>query len=368
MSTELERLRAELAEVDREILERVARRRSLAAAIGESKVASGRGTRDFAQERVVLERVRQAADALEVPRGLAEDLLRLLIGSSLTVQEHQRIAASGAGSGQRALVIGGSGRMGAWMARFLASQGFAVVVADPVAPAEPFEHVEDWRDADGAFDLTVVAAPLRVSAGILDGLASRSPTGIVFDVGSLKSPLRGGIERLRDAGVRVTSVHPMFGPGAELLSGRHVVFCCVGCPEATAAARALFEPTMASLVDMDLDTHDRLMAWVLGLSHAINVAFFTALASGEAPVSELAEISSTTFDTQLRAAEPVAHENPRLYFEIQALNAHGGESLQALSEAVEAIRKMVAAGDEDGFVRLMEEGRAHLSAASLRSR
>ena len=38
------RLRAELAEVDREILERVARRRSLAAAIGESKVASGRGT------------------------------------------------------------------------------------------------------------------------------------------------------------------------------------------------------------------------------------------------------------------------------------------------------------------------------------
>ena len=125
---------------------------------------------------------------------------------------------------------------------------------------------------------------------------------------------------------------------------------------------------MASLVDMDLDTHDRLMAWVLGLSHAINVAFFTALASGEAPVSELAEISSTTFDTQLRAAEPVAHENPRLYFEIQARNAHGGESLQALSEAVEAIRKMVAAGDEDGFVRLMEEGRAHLSAASLRSR
>lgn len=365
MSEELERLRSELAEVDREILERVARRRSLAASIGESKVASGRGTRDFAQERVVLERVRRAADALEVPRGLAEDLLRLLIGSSLAVQEHQRIAASDAGSGQRALVIGGSGRMGAWVSGFLASQGFEVTVADPVAPDEAFEHVLDWREASGDFSLTIVAAPLRVSARVLEELAESPPSGVVFDVASLKSPVQSGLERLRDAGGNVTSVHPMFGPGVELLSGRHVVFCDVGCPEATAAARALFEPTMAELVDMDLDTHDRLMAWVLGLSHAINVAFFTALASGEAPVSELARISSTTFDTQLRTSAPVAQENPRLYFEIQALNTHGADSLSALSEAVETIRRLVAAGDEEGFVRLMEQGRAHLADSPL---
>ncbi len=368
VSDDLETLRGELADVDRGILALVARRRTLAESIGKAKSRVGRGTRDFAQERVVLDRVRTAADALGVPRRLAEDLLRLLIGSSLTVQEHQRIAESDAGSGQRALVIGGSGRMGGWLAGFLASQGFAVTIADPVAGDGNFEHVADWRDAEGDFAMTVVAAPLRISARVLNELAESPPTGIVFDVGSLKSPLREGLKRLRDAGARVTSVHPMFGPDAELLSGRHVVFCDVGCPEATHAARALFEPTMAELVTMDLDTHDRLMAWVLGLSHALNVAFFTALASGDAPVSELSEVSSTTFDTQLRAAAPVASENPRLYFEIQALNAHGGDSLKALSEAVETIRSLVAAGDEEGFVRLMEQGRTHLSESPLSER
>ncbi len=39
---------------------------------------------------------------------------------------------------------------------------------------------------------------------------------------------------------------------------------------------------MAERVVMTLDEHDRLIAYVLGLSHALNIAFFTALAeSGE---------------------------------------------------------------------------------------
>ena len=43
-------------------------------------------------------------------------------------------------------------------------------------------------------------------------------------------------------------------------------------------ARELFAPTMAEQVVMSLDDHDRLIAYVLGLSHALNIAFFTALA------------------------------------------------------------------------------------------
>ena len=114
-------------------------------------------------------------------------------------------------------------------------------------------------------------------------LAMRRPAGTIFDLGSLKSPLRGGRMALKSHGCRVTSVHPMFGPDTELLSGRHVIFVDLGVPEALAAARELFAPTMVEQVVMTLDEHDRLIAYVLGLSHALNIAFFTALAeSGEA--------------------------------------------------------------------------------------
>ena len=188
-------------------------------------------------------------------------------------------------------------------------------------------------------------------------MAAAPPKGIVFDVGSLKSPLRKGLAALRAAGGQVTSVHPMFGPDTELLSGRHVIFVDVGVPEATAAARALFEPTMATLVEMDLESHDRLIAYVLGLSHALNIAFFTALAESGEAAPRLATLSSTTFDAQLGVAAKVAAENPDLYFEIQTLNDYGTESLAALLYAVERLRRWCARTTSKGFARLMTRGK-----------
>jgi chorismate mutase/prephenate dehydrogenase len=55
---------------------------------------------------------------------------------------------------------------------------------------------------------------------------------VIFDVGSLKSPLRAGLNALKSHGCRVTSLHPMFGPDTELLSGRHVIFVEAGSAEA----------------------------------------------------------------------------------------------------------------------------------------
>jgi chorismate mutase/prephenate dehydrogenase len=144
------------------------------------------------------------------------------------------------------------------------------------------------------------------------------------------------------------------------LSGRHVVFCDVGVPEATQAARALFASTMAEQLEMSIDEHDRLIAYVLGLSHALNLAFFTALAESGELVPRLQKMSSTTFDAQLRVASLVATDNPHLYFEIQALNDYGAAPLTALRAAVERIQQLVGSGDERGFVELMGAGRRYL--------
>jgi chorismate mutase/prephenate dehydrogenase len=206
----------------------------------------------------------------------------------------------------------------------------------------------------------VVAAPLGVTNQILQQLAERRPRAVVMDLGSLKSPLRAGLTALRDAGVMVTSIHPMFGPNTELLSGRHVIFIDLGSAEALDRARALFAPTMAEQVVMSLDDPDRLIAYVLGLSHALNIAFFTALAESGEAAPRLARMSSTTFDSQLDVATRVAQESPELYFEIQSLNDYGAESLEALGKAVERIRTAVLSQDKDSFAALMRQGRDYL--------
>ncbi|HIE21160.1 MAG TPA: prephenate dehydrogenase/arogenate dehydrogenase family protein [Acidimicrobiia bacterium] len=358
MSTdELDALRAEVARIDTAIVELIARRLEAAAQLGRAKREAGSPLRDFAQEKEVLERARRLAAGEGVPEDLVERVMLELIRSSLTVQERGQVEEAAAGSGRTALVVGGAGKMGGWFVEFLGSQGFAVSVADPAATPPV---VSDWREASGPFDLYVVATPIVETQIVLGQMAQEPPPGLIFDIGSLKTLLRAELEALAGAGARVASVHPMFGPDTQLLSGRHVVVVDVGVPEATAAARDLFASTMATLVEMDLDSHDRLIAYVLGLSHALNIAFFTALAESGETAGRLAHLSSTTFDNQLEVATQVAAENPHLYFEIQALNDYGQESLSALAEAVDRLRTLVGDGDEEGFVALMETGAAYL--------
>jgi len=354
--TDLSTLRGELARLDESLLGLVARRQAIASQIGLIKATAGRSTRDFVQEKEVIGRVRRVAIELELDPNFAERLALLLIRASLTIQEQDRVLASAEGEGRKVLIIGGAGKMGRWFARFLHSQGFTVEIADPAGSRDEFPHLDDWRTSTLEHDILVVAAPLRQSAAILEELAARKPRGIVFDVGSLKTPLRPGLTKLVEAGVLVTSVHPMFGPDTDLLSGRHIIFVDVGVPEATRRVRDLFSSTMAAQVEMDLDAHDRTVAYILGLSHAVNIAFLAALANSGEDAEKLKRLSSTTFDAQLEVARRVASENPHLYFEIQSLNEYGMSALTGLMSAVQQVRSAVERGDEAEFTALMRRG------------
>ena len=356
----LEELRQRLTELDRQLISLVAERKAVSEEVASVKRATGRPTRDYEREREVILGVRAVAAERGVSPALAEQLLRLLIRSSLTTQEQASVVAHGTGSGRRALVIGGAGKMGGWFTSFLASQGFAVEVADPAGAAQGVRRVDDWRHTDLKQDFIVLATPLGITDAILRDLALRRPPGVIFDVGSLKSPLRAGLMALKSHGCRVTSVHPMFGPDTELLSGRHVVFVDLGHEAALTSARELFAHTMAEHVVMSLDEHDRLIAYVLGLSHALNIAFFTALAESGEAAPKLARMSSTTFDAQLEVASRVAQDSPELYYEIQSLNDYGAESLEALAQAVERLRTSVLSQNRDAFVALMRRGRDYL--------
>ena len=356
----LDELRRNLSAVDRQIVDLIAERQRIVGEIGRHKRTEGAATRDYAREKDVLDMGRVQAEELGLDPDLAENILRQLITTSLASQERERVIAEGKGDGRRVLVIGGAGKMGGWFVDFFTSQGYATSVADPGLDNGPGRYC-NWTDAGVDYDVIVVAAPLAVSGRILAQLAVLKPRGLIFDIGSLKSPLIDGLQELRSAGCNVTSLHPMYGPDTRLLSGRHLIFCDVGCEAATLAAKEMFSATMVEQLDMGLEDHDRMIAYVLGLSHALNIAFFTALAESGEAAPRLAKMSSTTFDSQLLVSAAVAQDNPHLYFEIQNLNKFGLGPLDALSEAANRIRELVASGDEEGFVKLMDKGRDYFS-------
>lgn len=367
----LDALRERIAEADRALLDAWERREAAVRAIGHFKTERNLPIHDPAREIPVIAEARAGARARGLSPDAVERVLRVVIETSRARQEAIRVKAHHHGDGAKALVIGGFGRMGRWFTRFLADLAYEVTVADPAAcPSDSqtdsqtdLQTVRDWREARGPdWDVTVVAAPILVSARILEEMARDGWPGLVFDIGSVKAPLLPALGRLAAAGVRVASVHPMFGPDVTHLHGRHILVMDAGHAEAAEEAAAVFRDTMAEILHLPLEEHDALIAYVLGLSHALNLAFLDALRTSGEQAPRLARISSVTFDRQLRVAAGVSGENPDLYFEIQRLNPDGAHVLARLANAVERLRRAVAEGEGDTFRGLMQSGRAWVEA------
>lgn len=354
--------RKRLDQIDDGIIDLIAERQAVVTTIGRHKLETGAPLRHYAREREVIDRGMSRAESKGLSGRVAREILETLIHHSLGNQETHQLTQSDHGQGQRALVIGGLGRMGEWMSRFLDMVGYRVDVADPAETETAFTRVDDWGGRINDYDVVVVAVTLRPSNAILHRLAELNPRGLVFDIGSLKSPMRSGLNALAARGCRVCSVHPMFGPDEIGLSGRHILFVDMGHPQALKDARALFAHTAADCVDLSLEEHDEVMAWVLGLSHLVNIAFASALAESGEAVPLLRQISSSTFNAQLKVAAQVVSENPHLYYEIQQGNNMTVDVVARFQQAMNELMRAVKQEDEPSWTRAMEIANSRIKA------
>jgi chorismate mutase / prephenate dehydrogenase len=344
----LDALRDRIRALDEALVKNAAERVALARKVGELKRRENRPTVDYAQERVVLDRARAAAREHGLDPRAAEDLLAGLIRAAVTAQDEDSLKHGAAGAGKRAVVVGGAGRMGRWLERFLSAQGFATDILDPAA--DEAERKSGERSFPTA-ELIVCSTPPRATAALYEKWRAAPPKGIVVDIASIKTPLIEPIRALQQAGGRVASIHPMFGPSMVLLRDADVVVCETGDAETEAEVERLFRSTTANVVRMPLEEHDRVMADLLSLAHATAIAFALALPASEHPVH------STTFSALERLAGAVVRESPDVYYEIQAMNPHSTESLKRLREAVERVLAAVEARDAREFHGLLSEGR-----------
>lgn len=344
---ELSEVRRRIHELDDELVTLVAERVKLGRRVGEIKRSKQLPTVDYAQERRVLDRVREAAEALGLAPQVAEDVLALLIRASVTAQEEDSLRHAATGAGARAVVVGGAGRMGRWITAFLEAQGYAVAISDPAASAEENAAAEGLvQEAE----LVLFATPPGVTAEWYRRLARDPPQGVVVDLASIKAPLLEPIRQLQRAGGRVASLHPMFGPSTLLLRDADLLICDTGDAEATSAVEALFQPTTVHVVHMPLVDHDRIMGDLLSLAHATAISFALAL-----PATRH-EVRSTTFQALQELAGAVTRESPAVYYEIQADNPYSLAAVERLRAAVEQLLLVVRARSPEDFRALLEDG------------
>ncbi len=355
----LDVLRRKLDKIDSEIVDLIAQRQVYVTEIGKAKKSINKPTRDYQREKQVMEGVLSRATQKKLDTHIIQQIFELIIEISLSQQENEKVKQSNLGNNKSALIIGGNGKMGQWFAHFLDTQNFDVIINDLEPLPNQQNFVAHLEEITLDHDFIIVATPIQKSASILAQLSELKPSGIVLDISSIKSPLRRPLRTLADTGVKVVSVHPMFGPNIRLLSNKHVIFISLGNEEAVTAVKQLFDPTMAERIDMKFEDHDRLIAYVLGLSHLLNVAFMTVLAESGEAASHLNKLSSTTFDAQLNISRNVSNENPSLYYEIQKLNHYTPTTITALSDAILRLQTLIHSGNEKAFIQIMKQAKQY---------
>ena len=126
-------------------------------------------------------------------------------------------------------------------------------------------------------------------------------------------------------------------------------------------AKELFDGRGGNIRTMYIEHHDEYMSYVLGLSHAVNIAFFTVLERSGITFSDMQTVASTTFRKNMDTNASVALEDPQLYYEIQHLNRNRDEMWNLFSEAVEDLKEASLSDDPSEFVDLMHKGRDYFS-------
>lgn len=348
----LEDIRNEIQDIDYQILGLMKRRLELARLVGEDKIARNAAVRNIPQEDRVVDRYRGFALENGMNPVYAERVSRTLMQESVELQAAMPRTTSKA---RHIAIIGGYGKMGRWFADLLKGAGHRVDIIDPSSGNGLVVEDAKWADT------VIVSIPISRTGPMLRKLDEICrPDTLIFDVASLKSPF---IDVLEDMGSRrpVCSVHPMFGPSAESMYDRNVVVCDCGSSEAVDRAMELIGNHGANIRRMPVGEHDMYMSYVLGLSHAVNIAFFTVLDRSGIDFQDMESVASTTFHKLMDTNESVALEDPYLYYEIQHLNANREQMLKEFDSAVHDVVEAALSDDPRAFKELMDRGREYFT-------
>ncbi len=358
----LSALREEVARTDERIVKELRHRLELAREIGRTKAREHLPLRDYPLETEVVGRWVRGLAAAGVPGDRAETLARWCLEESVVAQEDVAGAEGGSSSGREVVVVGGLGQMGRWLSGYFAALGCHVVVVDPGEPPDRFPfpvHARLGR-ATGDAEFVVVATPMRRGAAIYRELLGTETEATIFDIFSVKAPLVPWIRRGIEAGYHLASAHPLFGPGTRSLFGRNLLVLDCGDPAAADAVSRLFGRSAVRVTRLPLETHDRLMADVLGLPHLTSLLFARALEAGGADPGTLVAGASTSFCRLAEVARIVTQENPELVADIQLLNPSTAKLLERTEGVLRELKEAVTGGKPASYAASLERGRAFL--------
>ncbi|MGF1764557.1 bifunctional chorismate mutase/prephenate dehydrogenase [Aliivibrio kagoshimensis] len=306
MSAELDELRVDIDDVDKQMVELLARRLALVEKVGEVKSKHGLPIYVPEREAAMLASRREEAESKGVPGALIEDILRRTMRESYSSEND---------SGFKCLkptlkpivIVGGHGQLGGLFARMFSLSGYEVRILGR----------NDWDRADQILSdvgMVVISVPIDLTEETILKLKNLPADCILCDLTSVKRrPLQAMLEVHSGP---VVGLHPMFGPDIPSLA-KQVIVCCEGrYPEQYAWLKEQFQIWGATIRDIDAMDHDNGMTLIQALRHFTSFAYGLHLSQEDPNIEQLLSLSSPIYRLEIAMVGRLFAQDPNLYADI----------------------------------------------------
>jgi len=258
-------------------------------------------------------------------------------------------------------IIGGSGKMGRWLASFLVKDGKEVIItgrnqrklldAKQQLGVEMATNVAAVKKAD----VILLSVPIDNFEAVIKQICPYTrPEQVIIDITSIKkSPVEIMHKHIKQG--LTLGVHPMFGPGATDIANQNFVLTPTNKNERALAqkVREYLETRGARVTLMTPHQHDEMMSVILGLSHFIAIVSADTLLSLD-KLKLMRSISGSTYKLLLTLVESVISEDPEFCASLQMGLPGAVKVNQLFQSRLKAWADLVANKDRRKFIRRMK--------------
>ena len=337
---ELEILRRQLDNIDREIVSLLGKRQAEVERVVSLKKAYNLPVYHPAREEDLLSQRRIQGAEAELDPDYIEDLYRRILRQS-RVEQTARLAQKGVRAGATVLLVGGLGSMGQYFHNWFADAGYKIRVLDR----------NDWPNADKlceGIELAIISVPIEVTNAVADRLGPHLPADCVLaDITSIKeSPLNAMLDSHEGP---VVGLHPLFGPTTSTMDKQIVVVTPGRNLPACKWLIDQFSVWGSIILQVSAKEHDEVMSIVQTLRHFATFAFGQFLRRRHVDLSRTLEFSSPIYRLELGMVGRLFAQDPSLYSEIIFASP---ERLTLLKDFLTSLTEnlaMIEKGDKDVF-------------------
>ncbi|MTH48424.1 bifunctional chorismate mutase/prephenate dehydrogenase [Intestinirhabdus alba] len=340
MVAELSALREQIDEVDKALLDLLARRLELVAEVGEVKSRHGLPIYVPEREASMLASRRAEAESLGVPPDLIEDVLRRVMRESYS-SENDKGFKSLCPSLRPVVIVGGGGQMGRLFEKMLTLSGYQVRILEQ----QDWDRAEDLVADAG---MVIVSVPIHLTEQVIARLPRLPADCILADLASVKNGPLKAMLAAHDG--PVLGLHPMFGPDSGSLAKQVVVWCEGRQTEACQWFLDQIQVWGARLHRIEAVEHDRNMTFIQALRHFATFAYGLHLAEENVDLEQLLALSSPIYRLELAMVGRLFAQDPQLYADIIMSSEHNLALIKRYYRRFGDAIALLEQGDKQAFI------------------